>query len=244
MEQFLGKRIREMRERRGLTQDQLAEYLKVQPPNISNYERGKSTPPIKKLEQMATILNTSIDYLLGKTDNPQPFDEDMSKAAALLYQWIDEAIEYFIVLFDGDYPFSRKLINEMNDAISEAAEQTRTELNIKIKVNVNEPLDFNKIAKEIIEGTNREFKINLVDKLKRIAKKYHLWEDPMDFGMVGEPPAQYNDEQEFVEDSKLSEIPIEKLNEYKLVYKGYELSDEEAEDIIQLLETALKRWKQ
>ncbi|MED4124047.1 helix-turn-helix transcriptional regulator [Halalkalibacterium halodurans] len=45
------------------------------------------------------------------------------------------------------------------------------------------------------------------------------------------------------EESELSEIPIEKLNQYKLVYKGHELSEDEAEDIIQLLEAALKRWK-
>ncbi|MFB4258958.1 helix-turn-helix domain-containing protein [Shouchella clausii] len=45
------------------------------------------------------------------------------------------------------------------------------------------------------------------------------------------------------EESELSEIPIEKLNQYKLVYKGHELSADEAEDIIQLLEAALKRWK-
>lgn len=44
-------------------------------------------------------------------------------------------------------------------------------------------------------------------------------------------------------DSELSEIPIERLNEYKLIYKGHELSKEEANDLINLLETALKRWK-
>jgi len=44
------------------------------------------------------------------------------------------------------------------------------------------------------------------------------------------------------EESELAEIPIEKLNNYKLVYKGHTLSKEEADDVIQLLEVALKRW--
>lgn len=44
-------------------------------------------------------------------------------------------------------------------------------------------------------------------------------------------------------ESELAEIPIEKLNQYKLVYKGHKLSEEEATDLINLLETALKRWK-
>lgn len=45
------------------------------------------------------------------------------------------------------------------------------------------------------------------------------------------------------EDSELAEIPIERLNSYKLSYKGHKLSKDEADDIIELLEAALKRWK-
>ncbi|SMF88096.1 DNA-binding transcriptional regulator, XRE-family HTH domain [Paenibacillus uliginis N3/975] len=45
------------------------------------------------------------------------------------------------------------------------------------------------------------------------------------------------------EESELADIPIEKLNQFKLTYKGHELSKEEADDVINLLEAALKRWK-
>lgn len=45
------------------------------------------------------------------------------------------------------------------------------------------------------------------------------------------------------EESELADIPIERLNQYKLTYKGHTLSKEEADDIINLLEAALKRWK-
>lgn len=45
------------------------------------------------------------------------------------------------------------------------------------------------------------------------------------------------------EESELADIPIERLNQYKLSYKGHKLSKEEANDIIDLLEAALKRWK-
>lgn len=45
------------------------------------------------------------------------------------------------------------------------------------------------------------------------------------------------------EESELSEIPIEKLNQFKLVYKGHKLTKEEADDLTDLLEAALKRWK-
>ncbi|GEC91553.1 helix-turn-helix domain-containing protein [Brevibacillus brevis] len=44
-------------------------------------------------------------------------------------------------------------------------------------------------------------------------------------------------------ESELSEIPIEKLNGFKLSYKGTVLSKEESEDLIKLMEMTLKRWK-
>lgn len=45
------------------------------------------------------------------------------------------------------------------------------------------------------------------------------------------------------EESELADIPIERLNQYKLTYKGHALSKDEADDVIELLEAALKRWK-
>ncbi|WP_028562273.1 helix-turn-helix domain-containing protein [Paenibacillus pinihumi] len=45
------------------------------------------------------------------------------------------------------------------------------------------------------------------------------------------------------EESELAEIPIERLNQFKLSYKGHTLSEDEANDVIELLEAALKRWK-
>jgi transcriptional regulator with XRE-family HTH domain len=46
------------------------------------------------------------------------------------------------------------------------------------------------------------------------------------------------------EESELSEIPIEKLNTYNLTYKGHKLSKEDGAAIAEMLEAALKRWKQ
>lgn len=45
------------------------------------------------------------------------------------------------------------------------------------------------------------------------------------------------------DESELAEIPIEKLNNFKLSYKGTVLSQEEAADLIKLMEMTLKRWK-
>lgn len=60
---------------------------------------------------------------------------------------------------------------------------------------------------------------------------------------VAETKSPYEISPESHERSELSEIPIERLNQFKLSYKGHTLSKDEADDIIELLDAALKRWK-
>lgn len=80
----LGERIREYRIKRGFTQNQMAEKLGMTEANFSSYERNRSIPPSEKLNQIANILNVSIDYLLGRTNDPEPhfeFDEEVRAIA-------------------------------------------------------------------------------------------------------------------------------------------------------------------
>lgn len=60
----IGKHIRLLRTRQGMTQDQLAEALFVTRQSVSNYETGKSRPDIDMLLRIADILHTDIDSLL------------------------------------------------------------------------------------------------------------------------------------------------------------------------------------
>ncbi|MCY9529142.1 helix-turn-helix domain-containing protein [Paenibacillus alvei] len=68
----LGARLKELRRRRGYTQDQMAEKLGMNRANFSNYERGVATPPSDILPTIADILDTTTDYLLGRTNNSMP----------------------------------------------------------------------------------------------------------------------------------------------------------------------------
>lgn len=63
-----GKRLKELRLKRGFTQDQMAEKLGMNRANFSNYERDVSSPPNDTLSTIADILNTTTDYLLGRTN--------------------------------------------------------------------------------------------------------------------------------------------------------------------------------
>lgn len=69
---FDGSRLRTRRKQRHLTQRQLAIALGVSQATICEYETGKSSPSLETLSNIAVILNTSTDYLLGLTNDPRP----------------------------------------------------------------------------------------------------------------------------------------------------------------------------
>lgn len=75
---YPGLRIKELRIKNGLSQDQLAEKLGMNRVNISHYERGKITNiPSDVLTKIADILNTHTDYLLGLSNiSDEEMDED------------------------------------------------------------------------------------------------------------------------------------------------------------------------
>ena len=64
------KRIRDLREDRDLNQTKVAQMLGMSQTGYSKYETGENDIPTAVLIQLARFYNTSIDYLLGETDNP------------------------------------------------------------------------------------------------------------------------------------------------------------------------------
>lgn len=60
----IGKNIRDARVKGGITQDQLAERLRVSRQTVSHYETGHSRPDIEMLEQIAQALEVDITILL------------------------------------------------------------------------------------------------------------------------------------------------------------------------------------
>lgn len=69
------QRIRDMREDHDLTQVQVANMLHMSQPGYSKYESGDNDIPTPVLIQLAKIYHTSIDYLLGQTNNPNRYEE-------------------------------------------------------------------------------------------------------------------------------------------------------------------------
>ena len=66
------QRLRDLREDNGKKQSQIAALLNCTQQAYSTYERGERDIPSKVLIKLADYYNTSVDYLLGRTDNPAP----------------------------------------------------------------------------------------------------------------------------------------------------------------------------
>ena len=66
-------RIRDMRQDRDLTQAQIAKALGMSQTGYSKYETGTNDIPSAILIKLAVFYDTSIDYLLGITDDPNKY---------------------------------------------------------------------------------------------------------------------------------------------------------------------------
>lgn len=67
------RRLRGLREDRDLTQEQIANFLKCDQSLYSKYERGVRDLPLSLAASLAIFYKTSVDYLIGLTDETKPY---------------------------------------------------------------------------------------------------------------------------------------------------------------------------
>jgi len=110
----VGSRLRTLREGFGLSQKQVAEMLEATQSGIYRYETGKAEPPIKTMLWYADYFDVSMDYIYGRTDNPQgklykyepqAFKERMKDK--------EEWARFVEMCFDPNSPMSAKLKETM-----------------------------------------------------------------------------------------------------------------------------------
>lgn len=69
----LGERIRQLREESEMTGEQLGKKLNVSKQSISKWENDTSNPDIDTIRKIASIFNTTVDYLSGNSDIRNPY---------------------------------------------------------------------------------------------------------------------------------------------------------------------------
>ena len=67
------KRVYDLREDSDLTQKKIAEYLGIHPNVYRRYEKGVREFPLELIVKLADYYHVSTDYLLGRTDQPEPY---------------------------------------------------------------------------------------------------------------------------------------------------------------------------
>ena len=121
-ENITGKRLRNLREKKNVSQAEVANFLGIERTTYTAYESGKSRP-VRYLNQLAQYYNVSVDYILGLSDSPLPkeirFDSLAEKEKTLLLNYWElnetgrkKVDEYIIDLIDS------KKYTEKENAIS------------------------------------------------------------------------------------------------------------------------------
>ncbi len=88
------KNLKELRQKKKITQIRLSIAAEVSQETISAYESGKALPSADTLIKLADFLDTSVDYLLDRTDNSTPLNLKRTNSS-------DELVQIFNKLNDN-----------------------------------------------------------------------------------------------------------------------------------------------
>lgn len=72
-------RLRDLREDNDYKQQEIADYLSCAQNSYSHYETGTRNIPLESLCKLADLYNTSVDYLIGRTDEIKPYPKSEIK---------------------------------------------------------------------------------------------------------------------------------------------------------------------
>jgi transcriptional regulator with XRE-family HTH domain len=97
-----GKKLRECREDKGLSQQELAKILKTSHSVIGRYERDEMSPSIDAVKKMAATLDTTVGYLLGESNEGKTLkDTAMLKRLNDISALPDKDKEHILYTIDG-----------------------------------------------------------------------------------------------------------------------------------------------
>jgi transcriptional regulator with XRE-family HTH domain len=72
-----GKKLKECREVKKISQNELSKLIEAHHSIIGKYERDEVKPSIDVVVKIANVLNTTIGYLLGETDDNNAFQDPL-----------------------------------------------------------------------------------------------------------------------------------------------------------------------
>ena len=105
----IGNKIKNLRNKRNLTQKQLATKLNISASTIGMYEQNRREPDNKTLVKLSQFFYVSTDYLLNLTDNPSskktsPFINEHEKTLIQAYRskpQLQLAVDIILEIYDN-----------------------------------------------------------------------------------------------------------------------------------------------
>jgi transcriptional regulator with XRE-family HTH domain len=113
----IGLRLRSLREKAGLIQAEVADAIDSTRDSISNYETGRANPKPKDLTALSELFRTSIDYILGKTDDPE--NPKMNPRESEEKELTDKLLDKLKYVVDDENCFLEYLREDIFKAISD-----------------------------------------------------------------------------------------------------------------------------
>lgn len=99
---MLGERLIKLRKARKLTQQQVADKLHISRGTYAQYEIDRRVPEYSTLEKMADFFEVSIDFLVGRSDEPKKdLSEDAKNLLRALELTEEDLIDQYNIAVDG-----------------------------------------------------------------------------------------------------------------------------------------------
>ena len=112
---LIGKRIRDMRIEKGLSQQELGDIIGVTKVSICGYENGTRTPSLETFALLADTFGTTTDYLLGR-EVPIIFEDTKEYVGSISSDDIEliQEIRHYPALYDSMLKDIKRSVNLIN----------------------------------------------------------------------------------------------------------------------------------
>ena len=163
----IGNRIKELRTSKNLTQEDIAKMVKVSKATISNYEKGKVSPPIELLIKLAERYDVSIDWLCGLSNEEIPRLMSYGDAFFRLVE-IDKVIGFSVedVTFFSNLRGTAVLFDA---TLTKALEEYQEMVNLRDNNTISERL-FNLWISDKVQQLDKQYRLLSNQTLKNLKK--------------------------------------------------------------------------
>ena len=116
---IVGQRLRALRESVKMSQAKIGALFGCMQSSINRYESGEASAPYEVLLQYADHFDVSMDYIFGRTDNPQGKLYENKPKVEKIYPEMEKFIE---MCFDPGSPVNERLKSTLVQMLSETKE--------------------------------------------------------------------------------------------------------------------------